>query len=88
MGFVNPTPSGRAENLMSKDLSTLITKIMESQDSSTFYIFVVHLAKIIEKKYIDRAFEALFEVFHKEYSNLDSATKAEYVGAISLAFTN
>lgn len=62
-----------------KEYIALLTELNQVPESSAYNMLLIQISNILQKKYLHRAFEALFELFQQIYSSADSETKAHYV---------
>jgi hypothetical protein len=62
-----------------KEYVALLTELNQVPESSAYNMLLIQIVNILQKKYLHKAFEALFELFQQTYSMIDSETKAHYV---------
>jgi hypothetical protein len=61
-----------------KEYQTLLQELNGIKESSSYYMLLIQIATVMQKKYVNKAFEALFELFQSSYQSNDPDTKAHY----------
>lgn len=62
-----------------KEYQALLLELNGIKESSSYYMLLIQIATVMQKKYVNKAFEALFELFQSSYQSNDPETKAHYV---------
>jgi len=62
----------------SQEYITLLTELNQIPESSAYLMFLIEVVTVMQNKYFDKSFSALFELFQETYSSVDPETRTNY----------
>jgi len=62
----------------SQEFITLLNEYNQIPESSSYLVLMIEINTIMENKYLDKSFSALFELFQETYSGIDPETRTNY----------
>ena len=63
----------------SQEYITLLSELNQIPESSSYEMLLIEIVNVMQNKYLDKSFSALFELFHETYSSIDPETRTNYV---------
>jgi len=63
----------------SQEYISLLTALNQVPESSAFLLLLIEIINVMQNKYLDKSFSALFDLFQETYSSIDPETRTNYV---------
>lgn len=68
----------------SQEYIALLSGLNQIPESSAYSMLLIEIVNVMQNKYLDKSFSALFELFNETYSSIDPETRTNYVPYISI----
>jgi len=62
----------------SQEYISLLTALNQVPESSAFLLLLIEIINVMQNKYLDKSFSALFDLFQETYSSIDPETRTNY----------